>query len=237
LRRTALRFLLAALIAWLFMAYLVLPLGWRRYEKRHPALDDAPTITHTGNGIPGDPLNVSLVGTEVELHLAMLAARWFPANPITLRSSLRIAVGTVFHRPYVDAPVSRLYLFGRKQDFAFEQPIGNDPRRRHHVRFWRCEKVDDVGRPLWIGAATLDVRVGLSDTTGQITHHISPDVDPERDKVIDDLKRAGDLAEVSWIDAFQEPPQGKNGGGDPWHTDGRLAVGTIEISKPSAAAN
>ena len=132
-------------------------------------MEDAPRITHTANGIAGDPLNVGLVGTEEELQVAMLAAKWFPADPITLRSSLRIAAGTVLRRSDDEAPVSNLFLFGRKQDLAFEQPVGDDPRRRHHVRFWRAEKVDEQGRPLWIGAATFDTRVGLSRTTGQIT--------------------------------------------------------------------
>ena len=112
--------LLAALALYLLSAYILLPSAWRRYTKRHPALEDAPRITHTANGIAGDPLNIGLVGTEKELQVAMLAAKWFPADPITLRSSLRIAAGTVLRRSYDDAPVSNLFLFGRKQDLAFE---------------------------------------------------------------------------------------------------------------------
>ena len=224
--------LLAALGVYLLSAYVLLPLGWRRYTKRHPALEDAPRITHTANGIAGDPLNVGLVGTEEELQVAMLAAKWFPADPITLRSSLRIAAGTVLRRSYDEAPVSNLFLFGRKQDLAFEQPVGDDPRRRHHVRFWRAEKVDEQGRPLWIGAATFDTRVGLSRTTGQITHHISPDVDHERDKLMNDLNQAKQLTEEYWVEGFHEKLNGKNGGGDPYHTDGRLAVGVLVIREP-----
>ena len=216
------------LLTWLLVAYWAAPLLWRRHERRHPALEGTSWLTRTGNDIPGDPLNIALVGTEQEVQWAMLSAKWFPADRTTLKSSLRIAVGTVFHRPYAAAPVSNLFFVGRKQDLAFEQPIGNDPRRRHHVRFWRCDKLDEAGRPLWIGAATLDNCVGLSHTTGQITHHISPAVDAERDKIIDDLQAAADLLEVYWIDAFQEPPRGKNGGGDPWRSDGRLAVGTLK---------
>jgi hypothetical protein len=34
----------------------------------------------------------------------------------------------------------------------------------------------------WLGAATFDTRVGFSHTTGQVTHHIGPDVDAERDR-------------------------------------------------------
>jgi LssY C-terminus len=45
---------------------------------------------------------------------AMTAAGWFSANPITIASSARIAADTVLHRPDSDAPVSNLFLFGRK---------------------------------------------------------------------------------------------------------------------------
>jgi hypothetical protein len=36
-------------------------------------------------------------------------------------------------------------------------------------------------RPIWVGSAVFDERVGLSRTTGQITHVTAPDVDAERD--------------------------------------------------------
>jgi hypothetical protein len=225
--RTGLWLFAAAVIAYLVVSSGLAPLLWHGYEEHHPALDDAPRLTHTADGHPGDPLNVALVGTEADVHVAMLNARWYPADPITLRSAMRIAAGVVFDRPYDNAPVSSLYLWGRKEDLAFEQPLGNDPRRRHHVRFWQSEKRDARGRPLWMGAATFDTRVGLSHTTGQITHHISADVDMERDKVIADLTQAGDLSRVQWIDGFHKEVSGTNGGGDPWHTDGRLAVGVL----------
>jgi hypothetical protein len=204
-----------------------LSLSWAQTEKRHPGLDDAPRITRTKKGLPGDPLNIAFVGSLEDLHLAMLEAGWFPADPITLKSSLRIVAGTVFHRSYVDAPVSNLLVWGRRQDLAFEQPAGKDPRRRHHVRFWRADKLDSKGRAIWIGAATFDAKVGLSHTTHGITHHIDADIDKERDKLVDDLKRPGNLSAVYLVDGFQEKLTGKNGGGDPYHTDGRLTVGIL----------
>ena len=225
--KAALYALAAGVTLYFGTAYVLLPRVWRGYEKRHPALADVPWITRTANDIPGDPLNVALVGTEEDLHLAMLAARWFPANPITLTSSLRIAAAVAFDRPFDDAPVSNLYLWGRREDLAFEQPVGPNPRHRHHVRFWRSEAVDEAGKPLWMGAATFDVRVGLSHTTGQITHHIGPDVDAERDKIIRDIQQAGELSAVYWVEGFHEKLAGRNGGGDPWQTDGRLAVGVL----------
>jgi len=208
-------------------AYVVVPALWRRYMRRHPALADAPQLTRAITGLPGDPLNVALIGSGDDLKRIMLAAEWHPADPLTLRSCLEIAGSTVFHRPYPDAPVSNLFLWGRRQDLAFEQPVGHDARRRHHVRFWKSDALDRSGRPLWIGAATFDRGVGLSRTTARITHHIAPDIDTERDKLIDDLRRTGHLVEFEWVDDFQEHRTGKNGGGDPYYTDGRLAVGVV----------
>lgn len=218
----------ALVLAYLVAAYLILPLAWKRYAHKHPSLEDIPNITYTANKIPGDPLNVALIGTETQVKKVMLAAKWYPADPITLRSCLEMADAAVFKRSYDDAPVSSLYLFGRKEDLAFEQPVGDDPRQRHHVRFWRSEKVDPDGRPVWVGAAIYDKRVGLSHTTGQITHHTAPDIDAERDKLFSDLKQTGNLSEVYAIAGFHKILEGRNGGGDPWHTDGDLYVGVID---------
>jgi hypothetical protein len=53
------------------------------------------------------------------------------------------------------------------------------------------------------------------------------DVDSERDKLLGDIQRVGIVA-IRWIDDFQTVRQGRNGGGDPFNTDGRLAVVTVE---------
>jgi len=227
LQRAALVFV-ALIGAYLAIAYVVMPLFWVRYAHRHPAIDATPGITLTGDDHPGDPINVALIGSEADVKRIMLAAKWFPADPLGLRSDVKIAADTVLERPYDEAPVSSLYLWGRKEDLAFEQPVGDDPRQRHHVRFWKSAQLDDQGRLAWMGSATYDKRVGLSHTTGQVTHHIAADVDAERDHLFANLKQTGDLADEQFIDGFHKVREGKNGGGDPWHTDGRLAVGTIK---------
>ncbi|MGA2616274.1 MAG: LssY C-terminal domain-containing protein [Thermoguttaceae bacterium] len=225
-RKPAVVLVLALVVVYLATAYLIMPWDWKRYLRRHPTLDDVPDITLTGGGIPGDPLNVALTGSENDVKRVMLAARWYPADPLTLRSCLEIADATVLKRPYDDAPVSNLYLFGRKEDLAFEQPVGDNPRKRNHVRFWQTDALD-AGRPVWIGSASYDERVGFSHTTGQITHHIAPDVDAERDRLFQDLNQTGKLSETYVIDGFHKVLSGRNGGGDPWHTDGNLLAGVI----------
>ncbi len=215
--------LLMITLVWVIAAYLIIPKFWLRHFRRHPFFAQPARLTETGDGHPGDPINIGLVGSESEIIRGMTKAGWFPADKITLASSVRIAADTVLHRPDDDAPVSNLFLFGRKQDLAFEQPLKGGPGKRHHVRFWLWDELYE-GRQGWFGAATYDTSVGLSHTTGQVTHHIAPDVDAERDRLVEELQQAGVVQSVQWLDGFHETLEGHNGGGDPWRTDGRFAV-------------
>ena len=56
-------------------------------------------LTLTSDGHPGDPVNVAIEGEEVALVRAMHAAGWYPADPITLGSSLRIVVDSIVRNP------------------------------------------------------------------------------------------------------------------------------------------
>ncbi len=219
------------IVLYLVGAYVVAPMAWKRYARRHPGLNDVPGITQTAAGIPGDPLNVALIGTEAEVKAILLAGKWFSADPLGFRSDLKIAADTVLKRADDRAPVSNLYLFGRKEDLAFEQPVGHSPRHRHHVRFWRAEKAAEDGRPMWVGSAVYDERVGISRTTGQITHVTAPDIDVERDYLFKCLDQSGGMSETYFVDDFHTVCKGKNGGGDPWETDGRLFVGVVVPGK------
>jgi hypothetical protein len=124
--------------------------------------------------------------------------------------------------------MSSLLFDGRAQDLAFEKPVGDSADRRHHVRFWRTDVLADDGRPIWLGAASFDRGVGLSHDTGAITHHIGPDVDAERDFLIGDLTAAGQLASASEVAGIGATNTGRNGGGDPYFTDGKAVVGVLK---------
>jgi hypothetical protein len=216
---------------YLALAYVIVPALWSHYADRHPSVDDIPPITHTSNHIPGDPINVGLIGTQLQVVHIMRSAGWRQADDLSLRSGLGIAAASVMQTSYEQAPVSSLYLFGRMQDLAFEKCVGRTTKQRHHVRFWLTEKVDADDRPLWVGAATFDRSVGLSHRTGQVTHHIEADVDRERDRLLCDLDGTEYLAETYAIRQFHKVLQGRNGGGDAWRTDGALHVAVIDSEK------
>jgi hypothetical protein len=170
---------LFAVMGYTLLAYLVLPAIWTHHEHQK-RLADLPMVTLTAQGIPGDPINIGLVGDTRDVLCAMHAAGWYPADPVTLRSSIEIAGSVLLDRPYRDAPVSPLYYLGRREDLAFEKPVGSSADHRNHVRFWKVLDAGEEKRPVWLGDATFDRSVGVSHYTGAITHHIGADIDAER---------------------------------------------------------
>jgi hypothetical protein len=214
---------------YLVVAYLLLPDLWMRREDE-PGLAGRPMVTLTADHIPGDPMNLRLVGSRAEVADAMAAAGWSPADPVTLRSSLEIAGSVVFDRPYPDAPVSPLFYDGREEDLAFEKPDGTSADRRHHVRLWLVLQAGRAGRPVWLGSASFDQSAGFSHDTGQITHHIAPDIDAERDLLIADLTAAGWIEESHRAPGIGATMSGRNGGGDRYFTDGEVAVGVLRVA-------
>jgi hypothetical protein len=215
--------LLAVVSAYTVLAYVVLPAFWTHYEHQR-GLADLPMVTRTAQGIPGDPINVGLIGDEKEVLCAMNAAGWFPADPVTFRSSIEIAGSVLLDRAYKDAPVSNLFYLGRREDLAFEKPAGNSADRRHHVRFWKVLDQGQEKRPVWLGAVTFDKSVGVSHFTGAITHHIDADLDAERELLTADLEGAGMVTAKYQVTGVGPTVTGRNGGGDPYFTDGEVWI-------------
>ncbi|HEY7834922.1 MAG TPA: LssY C-terminal domain-containing protein [Ktedonobacterales bacterium] len=182
-----------------------------------------PLTTVNRKGQQGDPVNFEVVASAAQLAAAFAAAGWYRADEIDLVTSARIVIDSVFSRKYSTAPVSSLYLYGHKEDLAFERP-GLNVRERDHARFWQTKRKAGDGRPIWAGAATRDVKIELSKTSHLPTHGIGPDIDAERATVISDLSTTGFVEDADWRAGFGKETHGRNGGGDEYFTDGRVAV-------------
>jgi LssY C-terminus len=224
-------------------AYVLLPwavhLGLKILHRHR-----VPSYTTTGDGLPGDPVNVALVGTLQQLRAAFAALGWSEADPLGLASSWGMVRAFVLNSPYPTAPFSTLYLFGRGQDIGFQKAIDNSPRKRHHIRFWalslvRAEETWGGGsfwlntdrppeneRVLWVGAGTRDTGLSLTQLTFQVTHATDSDTNFERDFITEELKNAQAIDAVETYQAGQRLPTEHV---NHYVTDGRVTLARLVI--------
>ena len=227
--------ILFAIGFWVLLAYLVLPRLHRILTTVYVP-DYFIGRTRTSDGLLGDPVNIALLGTADQIEHAMREAGWTKADPVTLASSWRIITSTITRRSYHDAPVSPLFLFGRQQDFAYQQEVDGNPAQRHHVRFWHCPDgwlLPGGRRVDWLAAGTFDTSVGLSLFTLQVTHRIDADTDIERDHVVATLTASDADITVDVIEDFATGYHSRNGGGDSIRTDGDLPI--VDVRRVTAA--
>ena len=224
-------------------AYVILPravrMGLKILQRKH-----IPRFTVTGDGLPGDPVNLALIGTLQQLRSTFAVAGWVEADRLGLVSSWRMARAFVFNSPYPTAPFSTLYLFGRGQDIGFQKSIDNSPRKRHHIRFWALSLAhaeDTVGttafwintdrppndaRVLWVGAGTRDTGFSLTRLTFQITHATDSDTNAERDYIVSELARTRQIGDVTSYQSGQRLAVGRF---QHYVTDGDVSVANLLI--------
>ena len=105
------------------------------------------------------------------------------------------------------------------------------------MRFWQVLDAGDDGLPVWLGAATFDRSVGVSHFTGQVTHHVAADIDAERDLLAADLTAPAIVEAPIGSAASDRLLFARNGGGDPYFTDGEIAVSRLsENCEPASGA-
>lgn len=189
-------------------------------------LTEAPATTLSGDGEAGDPLNIALVGSLEAVRGALVAQGWDAAAPIDSGALRRVLGSFLFGGGYRYAPVSDLYVFGRKQDLAFQKARPTIVER-NHLRLWLAP-VRSGGAPVWLGQISQDVGVKL---TGRLwpptTHVIGPDVDAARFFLVQDLwlgDRVSRLGYVEGAPVADPADPARNAEGDPFFSDGRRAV-------------
>jgi hypothetical protein len=233
--------ILALAVTYGIAAYIILPravrMGLKILQRKR-----VPRFTLTGDGLPGDPVNLVLMGTLQQLRSAFTIAGWAEADQLDLASSWRMVRAFVFNSPYPNAPFSTLYLYARGQDVGFQKAIDNSPRKRHHIRFWalsqaraeatvgtadfwlNTDREPDDTHVLWVGAGTKDTGLSLTRLTFQITHATDSDTNAERDYIIAELLKNRVIMDVNSFQAGQHLPVERV---NHYVTDGEVTVASL----------
>ena len=194
-------------------------------------LAGAPKRAASKTNNPGDPINLVFVGTADEVQQAFSHAGWTEPKKKNQSSIWKTAQAVINDDGYNAAPVSDLYVFGRKEDFAFEKTL-NTFNKRHHLRLWQAPQTAPDGRPIWLGAATHDI--GIDVHPGVISHATDADLDDERSQVSYDLFLGGAVEAAQLIAPPNPLGSGVTATGGKWHTDGRLFV--IDLKNGTTAS-
>ena len=174
----------------------------------------------------GDPLNLVLVGYAPDLYYAFAARAWHTVEANYLQSAEKTVQSFLFGNRYRYSPVSPLYAFGRKQDYALQKARSNISQR-NHLRLWLTPwRVN--GRPVWIGQVSRDIGVHMtSQSPIFFTHKIDPDIDEDRNYLVEDLLLTGQVTHFGHIEGLGKSTPDRpraNLTGDPYFTDGLRVV-------------
>jgi hypothetical protein len=189
-----------------------------------------PRFTYKHTGQQGDPVNLLLAASQPQVERLFADAGWLLADAITPLSVAKMLEGTLDRNvQYPHAPMSDLFLYGRRQDYGFEKNnVG--VRERDHLRVWLTTQNDRLGRPIWAIAATKDIAIEWVNR--HPTHRIDADLDAERQLVLGDLQRFGKVATSYTLRSLASGYTGTNGDGDPIFTDGLVNVLELAADAP-----
>lgn len=233
----------AILLTYALAAYVLIPAIIRVYRIIRPP-KHLPLYCVTPDGFASDPLNIGIIGTRRELINAMHDAGWEIADRHTFKNMARIFYSHLFKRTYRNAPVSSLYLFGRRQDIAFEIQTGGYSER-HHVRFWATtyDETKDFSiktihwhdrkrhvfgdNLLWVGAASKDTGLTLIRHNFQPTHMIDPDTDKERELIASQLEKSKLVKKINIVELGKPYRLVNRVWRGSLHTDGKMKIVTL----------
>ena len=108
----------------------------------------------TGGPGGGGMVNFVMIGSQKDVQAALQAANWFVADTSNSGAVTKAILMTYENKDYLQMPMSQLYLFGRVQDFGYEQAEPYSVvASRHHFRLWKAPFQVD-GQDVWVGAGT-----------------------------------------------------------------------------------
>jgi membrane protein DedA with SNARE-associated domain/membrane-associated phospholipid phosphatase len=174
-----------------------------------------PRFTETLLGKPQEPLSFVIVGQKQCLLQAFDDAHWKRADQITVDTTMKISKAAFLNQEFPSAPITPYFYdtFPHNLGFEKETPM-RTIRSRHHARIWETDYETPDGQ-VFVGTASFDTHLKWA-----ITHSIAPDIDTERELLLNDIRQAGVIRHLKTL-SFVPPMSGKNFTGDSFFTDGK----------------
>ena len=160
-------------------------------------LSQVPRRTTTVKSVDADVVNLVFLGSEEQVQAAFREAGWRNSDPVGRRSVLKNLYALLNNSGYARQPMMTHLLAGEPQDMNWQKGL-NSYGRRDHLRIWQWMP-EGATAPVWVSSSTHDTAAALSLKNKGFIHHISPDIDDERAKVIRDLNFSGCVKSVRYV--------------------------------------
>jgi hypothetical protein len=183
--------------------------------------------------VQADVVNLAFVGSREQVESAFHEAGWVSNDVFTKHSFMRNFYAFLNNSGYAQAPMREFMLDGKPADMSWQKSL-NSYARRDHLRMWLWSGSASGSQDVWLSSATHDSSAALSVKHHEFVHHISPEIDDERSKVIRDLSAAGCVQSVHMAPRPGMSNLTENAIGDPVRTDGSIAVVELKDCQPAA---
>lgn len=159
-------------------------------------LAKAPASIYNQQGKPAaDIIQFAFSADLATLVEAFYVAGWNGTDPLTKESFRKVYSAFSSLSGYPRAPVSPMFYEGQLPDLVFQKSL-NTLGKRHHIRLW--QKLIK-GQEVWLGAATHDITMKIDVRRVNFTHIVDPNIDRERNVVINDLNASQCIAGLSEV--------------------------------------
>jgi hypothetical protein len=200
-------------------------------EQLDAWIQQMPQRSTTTKFVDADLFNVVFLGSREQVQAAFREAGWHNSDPVSKHSFAHNFYALLNNSGYAQQPMKTFLLDGKPEDMNWQKGL-NSYGRRDHLRMWRWTG-DGADDSVWLSASTHDTSAILSVKYHGFVHHISPNIDDERSKVIRDLNFAGCVNSVSYVARPGIATITQNATGDPVRTDGSIAVVQLKDCKPA----
>jgi hypothetical protein len=204
-----------------------LPHATREFDESERAAIDQKVVsfsqrTYNTKGKQADVVNLMFLGSADQLQDAFRVAGWGSSDLLSTRAILREFHAVFSMNSYPQLPMANHLLDGRLSDWSLEKSF-DSYQKRDHLRIWDVPDTFE-GQPIWLSAATGETGAGWSIRTGKFEHHVQPDLDSEREKVVRDLTMAGCVGTVYSAPRPTMPHDVVGSTGTEMKTDGSVYV-------------
>jgi len=193
-------------------------------------LGQVPQRTTTLKAADADLVNLVFLGSEQQVQAAFRQAGWRNTDSVSRRAVFKNLYALLNNSGYAQQPMKTFLMDGKPQDMSWQKGL-NSYGRRDHLRIWEWMP-EGATKPVWVSSSTHDSGAVLSLKSKGFVHHISPDIDEERAKVIRDLNFSGCVKSLTYVPRSGMSTTTQNSIGDLVRTDGSVAVVQLQDCQP-----